>query len=226
MTEENCNAKPQPTKKPFAWHIWLTIAVLIIILAGLPPLITKSKPKADTYEALSNLRQIGLVLTEFEYEFGEYPNENTAQLVTKKYPQHGYELRGNSSNALFRQLFAAELIQTEEIFYAKVKSATKPDGDISPGELLKKGEVAFGFITGLSTKGDPARPIAFCPIIPGTERFDPKPFDGKAIILRLDCSVTSVNVDKNGHVLHLGKNILSPDHPIWNGKSFDIRYPE
>jgi hypothetical protein len=34
-----------------------------------------------------NLRQIGLALYEYENEFGEYPNEHIAALITKKSPK-------------------------------------------------------------------------------------------------------------------------------------------
>ncbi len=72
----------------------------------------------------------------------------------------------------------------------------------------------------------PARVIAFCPIIPGTDRFDPIPFDGKAVVLRCDNSVTFVNIDPHGHALVGGMNVFSPSNPIWSGEKIDIRYPE
>ena len=72
----------------------------------------------------------------------------------------------------------------------------------------------------------PARPIAFVPVIPGTVRFDPKPFDGNAVFLRMDCSVTSLKIVKDGRACSGGIDILSPENPIWDGKAPDIRYPE
>jgi hypothetical protein len=92
--------------------------------------------------------------------------------------------------------------------------------------LLRKGEVAFAYVAGLKSEGNPARPIAFAPVIPGTTRFDPEPFDGKAVFLRIDCSVTSMNIRKDGHVLYEGTDILSPENPIWGGTEPDIRYPD
>jgi hypothetical protein len=112
------------------------------------------------------------------------------------------------------------------MFYAKVPGAKKPDDDITPGNMLKKGEVAFAYVTGLSTKGNPARPIAFAPIIRGTKKFDPKPFDGKAVVLRADNSAVSLNIDADGHAIMGGVNMLSPKNPIWGGETPDIRYPE
>jgi hypothetical protein len=203
-------------------------ASILFVLGGLTaPHVIRSPKKAPQTEAVSNLRQIGLALLEFESAYGTYPDDKTRFLVNKKHPGHGFNLSGKSSNALFRQLFAAKITQSEAMFYAKVNGTRKPDGDISPGEALKKGEVAFGYIAGLSNTGNPARPVAFCPIIPGTDRFDPKPFDGRAVVLRYDNSVTSVNIDKHGHALVGGMNLLSPANPIWDtGQKLDIRYPE
>lgn len=219
--------EPIEEKKPLGWLFWVFLILVILALAGLTaPMVIRCPKKASQTEATSNARQIGLALMEFEDEYGSYPNEKTSKAVTENFPEHGLNLSGKSSNALFRQLFAAGLTQSEAMFYAEVNGTKKPDGDISPRELLKTGEVGFGYIAGLSSEGNPARPIAFCPIIPGTDRFDPKPFKGNAVILRVDNSVTSVNIDKNGHAMVEGKNILSPDHPIWNGQAPDIRYPE
>jgi hypothetical protein len=39
-------------------------------------------------------------------------------------------------------------------------------------------------------------------------------------------SVSTHKIHKDGHVYDKGIDILSPDHPIWNGVVPDIRYPE
>jgi hypothetical protein len=203
------------------------VASILFVLAGLTaPMVVRSAKKTEQTEAVSNARQIGLALFEFEAQYGAFPNDKTKDLVAKNYPDHDFNLSGKSSNALFRQLFAAGLTQSEQMFYAQVKGTRKPDGDFSPGEALKKGEVGFGYMAGLNPVGNPARVIAFCPIIRGTGRFDPKPFKGKAVLLRLDNSVVSVNIDKHGHAIVGSSNILSAKHPIWGGEKLDIRYPE
>jgi hypothetical protein len=227
MSEEERIAEPKPAKKSFGWPFWLLLTVSIVIFFGFAQTSNKRRGKlVETREAISNLRQIGIALYEFEIKYGSYPSEATATLVTENHPKHGHNLKGRSSNTLFRQLIAAGYVKSEQIFYAKILGVRKPDGDISSGKELEKGEVAFAYVAGLSTEGNPARIVAFCPIIPGTDRFDPKPFDGKAVVLRVDTSVNIVNIDKNGHALVGGKNMLSPDHPIWDGKVIDIRYPE
>lgn len=203
------------------------IASILALLAGLTaPMVIRSPKKPDQTQAVNNARQIGFALFEFEAQYRAFPNDNTKDLVDKNHPDHDFNLSGKSSNALFRQLLAASYTQSEEMFYAKVKGTRKPDGIISPGEALKKGEVGFGYIAGLNPIGNPARVIAFCPIIPGTDRFDPKPFKGKAVLLRLDNSAVSVDIDKHGHAIVGGSNILSAKHPVWGGEKLDIRYPE
>lgn len=224
--ETQTNPKPKPKRKPFGWQFWLFLVVVIVILAGFVTPPRRQTNRASQTEAISNLRQIGIALHEFEEKYGEYPNEDTAALVTMKHSGSGHDLSGSSSNALFRQLFAGEITEYEQICYAKVPGVRKPDGEITPGKLLEKGEVGFAYVAGLSSKSNPARPIAFAPVIPGTKLFDPKPFKGKAVFLRPDNSVTSMTIGKDGKVLQDGIDILSAENPIWDGKAPDIRYPE
>jgi hypothetical protein len=102
----------------------------------------------------------------------------------------------------------------------------KPDGVIFGGEALKKSEVGFSYISGLSSKDDPLTPLALTPLIPGTTKFDRKAFEGKAIILHVDNSVRTYDIRKDGHVYDKGINLLSAKHPVWKGKAPDILYPE
>jgi len=199
---------------------------IILLLVG-PRVLRPTHRRADLTEAISNARQIGFALFEFETEYGFHPNGATSALVTTDYPAHGYDLTGSSSNDLFRQLFAAEITQSERMFYARVPGVIKPDGVISHGEALKESEVGFAYISGLtSIATDPLTPLVLTPLIPGTTKFDPKPFKGKAAILHIDNSVRTYDIHKDGHVYDKGINLLSPKHPVWKGKAPDIRYPE
>jgi len=71
-----------------------------------------------------------------------------------------------------------------------------------------------------------ARITVFCPIIPGTTKFDPKPFGGRAIALRVDNSATHYEIQEDGHIYLDGINLLSPEHPVWKGTIPDIYYPD
>lgn len=204
-------------------------AAILLLIAGLAaPTVIRSAKKPDQTEAISNLRQIGLALFEFEAEYRSFPSEATVAEVSKRHPKHGLDLTGTSSNALFRQLFAVQITQSEQMFYAKAYGASKPDGNITSGHLLEKGEVGFGYITipGISTESDPTLPLAFAPINPGTRKFDPKAFKGKAAILLTDNSARTLDINEDGHAIYQGYNILSPTHPIWKGRTPTIHYPE
>lgn len=228
-------SKPDWAKRVALGIVFASLLFLIVILM-LPMVVrTGCGNRSDQVEAVSNARQIGLALLEFETEYGTYPSDATAALVTKSHPDHGFDLSGKSSNAMFRQLLAAGMFrqlmaagftQNEWVFYAKVKNARKADGNILPGKALEKGEVGFAYISGLSSKEDPVTPILLAPMIPGTTRFDPKPFKGKAVVLHTDLSVRSYEIKSDGHIYDKGIRLLSPKHPIWKGKKPDIRYPE
>ncbi len=229
MTESD---PAKPVQRTFRFKLFLygfLGTAILLILAGLTsPQVIRSAKKPNQTEATSNLRQIGLALLEFETEYGSYPSEATAALVTKKHPDHGYDLSGTSSNALFRQLFAAGITQSEQMFYAKTQGSKKPDGNISPGHVLEPGECGFAYIAGLSTKGNPSHPISFAPVIPGTDRFDLIPFEGKAVVLRIDNSVPSMNINQDGDAMAGGGKTLleTGDDTVWGDHVPDIRYPE
>jgi len=184
--------------------------------------------KANTAEAIANARQIGLALLEFETNYGSYPSEKTLADVEET---SGVKLPGGdkSSNTLFRQLFAEEITNNEVLFFANIPGAMKGGEQKAPAKALGKGRNAFAYIAGLNSAGNPARPLVVCPLIPGTTKFDPKPFGGKAIILRIDCSVVALPIEEDGRVLVDGVELLSKYHPIWkgmDGKAPDIRYPD
>lgn len=224
------DSKPDPgDKKPyesFGWHFWLILAAVVLLIYGLhkPTVIDGCGKSAVVVEAVNNARQIGLALHEFDKKYGTFPNDQTKFEFDKSYVHKVY-VGGKSSNALFRQLIASGIAK-EQIFYADIPGTRKPDNAITKGKALVKGEVAFAYIPGLSSLTDPTTPVAFAPVIPGTGRFDPKPFKGKAVILRADYSVAWFHIQKDGHIYRDGIDLLSPEHPIWKGKAPDIRYPE
>ncbi len=193
----------------------LVVIVIIAALAGLTaPMVIRQRKKADQTEAVNNARQIGFALLEFETEYTRFPDSTSGAEVTAA---TGVEVKtGNTSNALFSQLFAAGMTQSEAMFYCKSAYTKKPDGNITSATLtLDEGECGFGYLTngtsGFSTSGNPGRPICAAPFtkVPGTT-FDPDFFDGKAVILKIDNSVTSVPIDKVAKTVALnGANILA-----------------
>jgi hypothetical protein len=164
-------------------------------------------------------------LFEFEKEFGRFPDADTITAVQAKTSTH-LDLGKTSSNEFFRQLIASNITQSEAMFYAKINGARKPDNVISKAEALKMGECAFTYILGATELSSPGRPLVVAPMIPGTDRFDPKPFEGKAVILRMDNSVSWLNIDKAGYAIAHGGNLLDPSNPIWDGHPPVIAWPE
>jgi hypothetical protein len=222
--ESGCGNVPIMKTTPF--FTWLVCAGILLSCSSLRgQVLLPQLKKNNEREAMNNARQIGLMLFEFEANYGSFPSGETRKGVEDT---AGAKLPADdkTSNSMFRQLFAAGVTQSEDLFFAKIPGVKKGDNDTAAGKLLAKGENAFAYITGMSTAGNPARPIVVCPLIPGTTKFDPKPFGGKAIILRVDCSVQLLPIGEDGSVLLEGVELLSKDHPVWGGKAPDIRYPD
>jgi prepilin-type N-terminal cleavage/methylation domain-containing protein len=201
----------------------LVVIVIIAALAGLTaPMVIRQRKKADQTEAVSNARQIGLALFEFETEYGSFPDSSTAEAV--KNATDTTLVSGNTANDRFRQLIRAGLTTNEQMFYAKTAYTKKPDGIITDTKALDNGEVGFGIIvnsddTGMSAAGNTSRPIVMAPfdVSLGSEKFDSDVYDGKAVVLKLDNSVTSIQIIKtSGKVKINGLDLFTKsEDSVW-----------
>ncbi len=215
------------SQKKWKW-LWVVGvgSLLFLLLMGLAnPRTIRSGKNANQTKAVSNARQIGLALFEFETEYGKFPDATTIPAVRKETGTL-LSLGTTSSNDFFRQLIAADIVASEAMFYAKTAGSRKPDNVFSGARALEKSECGFTYLMGATIPGNPGRPIVVAPMIPGTDRFDPKPFDGKAVLLKADNSVTSLPIDKHGHVFLNGRNLMDPHHPIWDDHAPTIAWPE
>jgi prepilin-type N-terminal cleavage/methylation domain-containing protein len=203
----------------------LVVIVIIAALAGLTaPMVIRQRKKADQTEAVSNARQVGLALFEFETAYGSFPDNTTATEVTAN-TSSPLSFGGSSANDYFRQLIAAEISQSEAMFYAKTAFSKKPDNVFNTAQnALVAGEVGFGYImngdVAFSTAGNPARPIVVAPLAYpfSTGQFDVDLYDAKAVVLRIDNSVQSIPVLKQSKLAQLGggKNMLQTgDDTVW-----------
>jgi prepilin-type N-terminal cleavage/methylation domain-containing protein len=203
----------------------LVVIVIIAALAGLTaPMVIRQRKKADQTEATSNARQIGLALFEFETAYGSFPDASTATTVTEN-TQTQLTLGTGNSNDYFRQLIAAEICNSESMFYAKTAFTKKPDNVYSTREkALSAGEVGFGYImnaqTAFSTAGNPSRPIVAAPLLYPfqTGQFDSDFYDAKVVVLRIDNSVQSLPILKTSKLAQLGggKNLLQTgEDTVW-----------
>lgn len=208
----------------------LVVIVIIAALAALSaPQVMKQVRKADQTEATSNAKQIGLALFEFDTAYSSLPSTKTATDVTANLggSTNGFSFTGGAANDFFRQMIAAETVQSESIFFAKTAFSKKPDNVFSPGtKALEAGEVGFGYIMNgqeaITTAGNPSRPIAVAALAYNgafdSGKFDPDIYNGQAVVLRLDQSASSVQVLRSTGLAQLGggKTLLQtgPDS-VW-----------
>lgn len=204
---------------------YIGFILIIASIAGLTaPLIIRQRKKADEAEAKNNARSFGLALYEFKTEYGKYPDDSTAAKVAENTETE--IVMGSSSNARFRQLVRSGICPSEIVFYAKTSGTHKPDNVMDGDRAVGKGECGFAYVMSPAA-GEPPRPLAMTPFIPGTDRFDEQPFGGKALILWTDGSVSSERITLNtGEVKRHGKNLLDPSHPVWGGHAPVIAFPE
>lgn len=214
----------------------LVVIVIIAALAGLTaPMVIRQRKKADQTEAVNNARQIGIALFEFENEYGSFPDDDTAQTVAANTETNA--VSGQTANDRFRQLIRAGIAQSEPMFYSKTSYTKKPDGVFNTDEqALGKGEVGFGIMmnsngSGLSASGNPSRPVVMTPFANGLsgDKFDFDVYDGKAVFLKLDNSVTSLPVIKSSGLVKVsGKNLTQTgEDTVWGTDlTPQIAYPQ
>ena len=101
----------------------LVVIVIIASLAALSvPMIMGQVKKAAKAEAISNSKQIGIAMFEFESEYGSFPDAGTLADLVLAFPTPAVTgLAGADSNGYFKQLLHAGIVQSEEIFFAKTQ---------------------------------------------------------------------------------------------------------
>jgi prepilin-type N-terminal cleavage/methylation domain-containing protein len=224
------NPNPKHTMKINPTHrhgfTLVELLVVIVIIASLAalsaPMIMRQVKKAAQTEAISNSKQIGLAMFEFENDYGSFPDSATLEDIEEAFPDAVVKgAAGPNSNDYFRQLFQCGITQSEEMFYSKAKGTKKPDGNIeSSTEALAAREVGFGYVmdgdAGLSTAGNPSRVIIVTPLADDGTNFDADPFDGNAVVLKIDQSVSALKIraaegSSSGPAIVGGKELLTAD---------------
>lgn len=155
-------------------------------------------------------------------EYGSYPNAFTIPLVIEA-TGTTLPLGTTSSNDYLRQLIATGA--DERWFRSGSKKFRHSDGRVDGAEALKKGECGFAYIVGLDETDGSSAPLVIAPVIPGKKKLDAKEFKGAVVVLRMDGSVTSIKLRKDGTFVIDG-TLVDPAHPEWKGKPFTIAWPE
>jgi type II secretory pathway pseudopilin PulG len=201
--------KPKPRRKSGFYPTMTGVGILVFagLAAAIYPLILKRRKAVDRTTALNNMKQIGECLVEFDKEYGNYPDNQTALDVTDA-TKTDFTLSGQYSNDYFRQLLVARAAKDpkgkhEEIFWCKTpQSPMKPDNDFStPAKALAAGEVGFSYLMasqtmGQSASGEPSRAVLVAPSYQFRPdwTFDPGVFQGMAVVLRLDNSASAIQI--------------------------------
>lgn len=173
-------------------------------------------------EAVNNARQVKLALDAFASDHnGLYPNE---QFHEK------YGTSGSSSNALLRQLFAAEVTHSEAIFWVKDSSVANkepPRGRV-PSTPLAPGANHWAYAHGLSSDSTAETPVLVDPWKTGTRQFHQKSWKNKAIVVQVDGTAKAMKLRLSDHTVldaeH--KDLFDRGSAIWRDKPPDIRQPE
>jgi hypothetical protein len=222
---------PAPPPGPEAirsrkWKKLLYSALIAFVLIGiLASYVLRQAKQADRIHAQSNLRIIFQELLEFESQYQKFPDDSTLPQIEVQ-DDTGLEFGTKTSNGYFRQMLATGG-KAEKIYFANILPRTFYPDDITEGsKALEKDECSFSYIPGLSSSSPPGTPVVMTPLVPGTRKFNPKPFGKKATVLFTDGSVQALPIDKNGDVILNGMNLFDPRQPFWRGKAPDIKYPE
>jgi hypothetical protein len=207
------------------WLVMLALAALAV--AACWAYIVRSLPALHHIRAVSHLKHTALALHQFAADYGRFPDSVSAPLVAAK-SKSRLDLSGHSANACFRQLIAADLIGSEQIFFAHTRFTRKPDNCFdNDRNALAPGEVGFGYLmngrVALEDKEDSPRPHACAPLafdgkVVSDRFFDPAIHGGKGAILQTDGSVRVVEIRASDGQMILpgGKTLLEtgPD-TVW-----------
>jgi len=217
----------------------LVVIAIIAALAGLAvPQILRARKSADRAEATNNLKQLGLALFSFEEQYGTFPSR---QIYQDNSNQFKNGTGGDTANDLLGMLLAGGFSDSEEIFFAKggSRSSKKPDNVFNtPAKLLEPGECGFGYVmlqgdmAMSTTSNNSGCALAVAPLKPNSggsnPEFNNRPYDGKAVYLRIDQAVKQNRIDDSGKVGIPGNRTLFDTGPdsVWDTDNPDVKAPK
>ena len=161
-------------------------------------------------QAVSNAKQIYLLMKDFEADFGTFPCDHSATLRPALADFHG-----SYSNDYLGQLIAGGYTENEYIFYAYRKgSSWKPDDVISPPSKILEKNDGCGFAytmvkelnvtRALRTSDNRRLPLLSAVVLDATGSFDQSFHDGKGCYICVDGSAHSEKIRRSDNKLLIG----------------------
>ncbi|MDB4544356.1 hypothetical protein N9Z83_00260 [Akkermansiaceae bacterium] len=208
------------------------LTILAVLIVCLSPFVRKAQKSADRSKVTCNLKKTGIMIAEFEHQYGHRPLPDTKIDFPIPYPQRNR----TDSNAILGQLIASGICDTEKIFVLNLDpypSDLSDDNYSSASEILKAGECHFTYITNQNDNQESpesgALPVLITHFVPGTSRLDPQIFDHHAAYLTLDSSVAICKVTPEGNALVKGRGNLGlfdhgPD-TLWGDFDPKLHHP-
>jgi hypothetical protein len=216
------------------WFVFLVLAAAAMVYISRPA-IKKSAKMMEMTQAVTNSKQIYLVLMDFESDMGYFPDDASA---AKKPVLNSFH--GDYSNDYLGQLIAGGYTKSEEIFFAYDKrfKNEKPDDVISPpSRILEQHECGFAYVMveekekrrGLSTSDTGSLPILLTPLLNEWGSMDMESHKGRGVHLRVDGSARSDRLDPVDHKIHLkeGSTLLdSGPSTMWGDMKPVVLLPD
>lgn len=200
------------TNRSFVYKCIAWFFIIGFLLVMIPTILNrKSNPgKSDMIRSISHAKQVYLVLTDFEADYGYFPDDQTA---IKDPALHGFT--GTFSNDYLGQMIAGGYTTNEEFFYALNKRyrSTKPDGVISPpSHILEKNECGFAYVMveekgkrrGLTTADPGGIPVLVAPLVNEWGSCDQATFNKRGVYLRVDGSARSERLRSSDQKIMIG----------------------
>lgn len=199
----------------------IELMVVIAILAALAsigyPTVLEQMNAGARQTATSNLKELGNMLFKFKDDHGQYPCDATADELMEDADKADFnfgELKGNHSNAYFRQFFYSASNNTEKPFFVELssggKSTKEGDEKLANGRALEARENAFSYVMRKDTEDEAVKlgvtsttaPLAMTSLYPSESPYlgdkfdvDYNSFRGHFFVLRVDGGVKDYEDD-------------------------------
>jgi len=190
-------------------ELMVSNAILAAVAAICSAPLMNHMQDGDRQQAIASLGHVQKLLWAFKGDHGDYPCDRTAEELAENDTYDFGELKGDHSNAYFRQLFYKHT-ETERVFYGALQGVREGDGHIANGQALERGEnaIAYVMLKPRAGEADVGRrgvtssnaPLAFCGVAASDTpwdganvRFDMASFLGHAYVAKVDGSIKDLS---------------------------------